>query len=195
MPSKAQSKVSATGKPTITDIGIFPFKTYGSLIKRELQWFEDESNSRINSMLPIYNLAKLIAKDYEITDGEALDIVENLGEAENKEYAFKYMNELAEIQSKKYSSSNFDADVATMAICSRLKASSLSSISQDLFDYYDIEIDVEKGWQDKNTSDLPMQTIEDIVEFVMSERKRMTPEPEKTEPTEPVEDVPVTLGK
>lgn len=170
MPKSSSIAISATGKPSVTTIDIFPFKTYGSLIKRELKWFEDESSQRINSILPLYKLAKKIAKDDDISEPEALTIVQNLGEEENKSYAFRYLEDLNEIQKNKYSESDFDGDIATMFIVSRIPSSKLALISEDLYEYYEIEFDAGKGWTSEYTEALPMSVIDDIVRFVSDER-------------------------
>lgn len=181
--------ISATGKPGLAKIDIFPFKTYGSLIKRELKWFEDESSQRINSILPLYKLAKKIAKNDNISEPEALAIVQNLGEAENQHYAFTYLEDLNEIQKNKYSESDFDGDIATMFIVSRIPSSKLALISEDLYEYYEIEFDAAKGWTSKDTEALPMSVINDIVKFVSDERAGISRSSSEGSDTE------VTLGK
>lgn len=187
---KVTPSISATGQPTTTQIGIFPLKTYGSLIKRELKWFEDQANDRINSILPLYKLAKKIALADGISDDVALSIVQNLGEPENQHYAFTYLEDLSEIQRQKISESDFNSDIVTMFLQSRIPSSKLTLITQDLFDYYDIEINPDKGWQSEYTEHLPMSVIDDIVEFVLVEKDRLNPKG-----TTEVSDEVVTLGK
>lgn len=173
--SKSKSApISATGTPSITTIDVFPFKTYGSLIKRELKWFENESKQRINSILPLYKLAKKIAKDYEISEQEALELVNNLGAQENQHYAFEYLEDLKEIQQHKYSESDFDGDIATMFIISRIPSAKLALISEALYEYYEIEYDANKGWTSEYTEALPMSVIDEIVMFVSDERTGMS---------------------
>lgn len=186
MTSKTQR--SATGKPTITEIGIFPFKTYGSLIKRELKWFEDQSNQRIKSILPLYKLAKKIAVDDQVTEDEALVIVQSLEDPKYVKYTFKYLEDLGEIQKNNYSKSDFNADICTMFIQSRIPSSKLVSITQDLFDYYDIQFDPEIGWTEFYTESLPEDLIDEITEFVMLEKSKLTSDDSKA-------DTEVTLGK
>ena len=189
MPKSSSSSDSATGKPVTTAINIFPFKTYGSLIKRELKWFESQSSQRINSILPLYKLAKKLAKDYDISEPEALTIVQNLGEDENKSYAFRYLEDLNEIQKNKYSESDFDGDIATMFIVSRIPSSKLALISESLYEYYEIEFDASKGWTSEYTEALPMSVIDDIVKFVSDERVGIS------SPSSEGSDDVVTLGK
>ena len=187
---KVTPSISATGQPTLTQIGIFPIKTYGSLIKRELKWFESQANDRINSILPLYKLAKKIAVDDGISEDVALAIVQNLGDEDNKHYAFKYLEDLTEIQRQKVSESDFNSEIVTMFLQSRIPASKLTLISQDLFDYYDIEVNPDKGWTSKDTENLPMSVIDNIVEFVLVEKDRLTPKGKGE-----VSDEIVTLGK
>lgn len=183
-----QTKHSATGKPTITKLGIFPFKTYGSLTKRELKWFEDQANQRINSVLPLYKLAKKIAVDENIKDDEALLIVQNLGIEENKKYAFTYLEDLSVIQKNTYSESDFKADIVTMFIKSRITTPKLLGILQDLVEYYDIEFDPEIGWVDYYTESLTETLIDEINEFVLLEKSHLTS-------SDSTSDTEVTLGK
>ena len=97
------SKVSATGLPECVEIGIFKLKSYGSLLKRELSWFESQSNQRIKSILPVFELAKKIAADRKIEEEEALSIVQHLDEPENKGLLMSYTSEIADIQKNAYS--------------------------------------------------------------------------------------------
>lgn len=182
-----QTVHSATGKPTITAIGIFPFKTYGSLIKRELKWFEDQASKRINAVLPLYKLAKKISEDEAISENDALAIVNDLGNPENSRYSFKYVEFLGEIQKQNYSESDFKADIVTMFIQSRIASSQLFSIYQDLFDYYGIEFDSEVGWVEFYTECLPETVIDEINDFVLAEKSRLSPSTKS--------DTEVTLGK
>lgn len=190
MPSKVQPQViSATGRPSITEIGKLPFKTYGSLIKREVKWFEDQANNKINSLLPLYRLAKKIAVDDNISDTEALTIVRNLGDEAYQDYAFRYLEDLGEIQKNKYSDSDFDGDIVTMVIQSRIPKVTLVSLSEMLFEHYDIQLDVDKGWLPDYTENLPMSVIDDIVRFVSDEKNRVSTDEDLGSDTE------VTLGK
>lgn len=189
MTKTSSTSISATGKPVTTTIDVFNFKTYGSLIKRELKWFENESRKRINSILPLYKLAKKIAKADDISEPEALAIVQNLAEAENQHYAFTYLEDLNEIQNNKYSESDFDGDIATMFIISRIPSSKLALISEDLFECYAIEYDANKGWMPEYTEALPMSVINDIVRFVSDERSGISASDSKGSDEE------VTLGK
>ena len=195
MPKSSSSSDSATSKPVTTEINIFPFKTYGSLIKRELKWFESQSSQRINSILPLYKLAKKLAKDYEISEPEALTIVQNLGEDENKSYAFRYLEDLNEIQKNKYSESDFDGDIATMFIISRIPSSKLALISESLYEYYEIEFDAGKGWTSEYTEALPMSVIDDIVKFVSDERAGISSSSSSSSSSSEGSDDVVTLGK
>lgn len=173
MPNKT-TPVSATGKPTITIIGSFQLKTYGSLLKRELTWFETQANNRIKSVLPIYELAKKLATDKDISEEEALYIVKNLSDSANENVLFSYSEDIAAIQASTYSDSTFNADICTMVINSRCSATSLESIAEDLFDYYGVEYNPSDGWTTEDTDNLPTKLIEDICVFTLAEKDRNT---------------------
>ena len=178
--------VSATGLPEIVEISLFKFKSYGSLLKRELSWFEDQSNQRIKSILPVFELAKKIAVDKKIDESEALSIVQHLDEPENQGLLMSYTSEIANIQKNAYSESDFNADITTMVIQSRVAKKVLFEVGQSLIDNYDIEL-TEEGWKSENTEHLPMSVIDSICEFILRERSD-----DKAENT--TEEVP-TLGK
>ena len=178
--------ISATGLPGIVDIGIFKFKTYGSLLKKELSWFEDQSNQRIKSILPVFELAKRIAVDKGIEESEALSIVQHLDEPENQGLLMSYTSEIADIQKNAYSESDFNADITTMVIQSRVSKTVLTEVGQSLIDNYDIEL-TEECWKAEYTEQLPMSFIDSVCEFILKERVG-----DKAENSS--EDVP-TLGK
>jgi len=182
------SKVSATGQPESVEIGIFKLKSYGSLLKRELSWFESQSNQRIKSILPVFELAKKIAADRKIEEEEALDIVQHLDEPENKGLLMSYTSEIADIQKNAYSENAFNGDITTMVIQSRVSKKSLSESHESLIERYDIEIGVDGVWTSQHTEALPVSLIESICEFILRERNG-----EKLESTTE-ESVP-TLGK
>ena len=182
------SKISATGLPESVDIGIFKLKSYGSLLKRELSWFESQSNQRIKSILPVFELAKKIAADRKIEEEEALSIVQHLDEPENKGLLMSYTSEIADIQKNAYSESDFNGDITTMVIQSRVSKKSLSESHESLIERYDIEIGVDGIWKPEYTEQLPMVLIESICEFILRERNGEKPSDNSDE------EVP-TLGK
>ena len=167
--TKAKS-ISATGLPEIVDVGLFKFKSYGSLLKKELSWFEDQSNQRIKSILPVFELAKKIAVDKKIEESEALSIVQHLDKPENQGLLMSYTSEIADIQKNAYSESSFNADIATMAINSRMSKKALSESHETLVENYDIDIPVDGLWQSEYTENLPVSLIDSICEFILKER-------------------------
>ena len=170
------SKVSATGQPESVEIGIFKLKSYGSLLKRELSWFESQSNQRIKSILPVFELAKKIAVDRTITEEEALSIVQHLDEPENKGLLMSYTNEIADIQKNAYSESSFNGDICTMVLGSRVTKKSLSESHESLMENYDIEVGVDGVWKPEYTEALPVSLIESICDFILRERNGEKPE-------------------
>ena len=170
------SKVSATGQPESVEIGIFKLKSYGSLLKRELSWFESQSNQRIKSILPVFELAKKIAVDRSITEEEALNIVQHLDEPENKGLLMMYTFEIAEIQKNAYSESDFNGDICTMVIQSRVAKKLLSESHESLIENYDIEIGVDGVWTSQHTEALPISLIDEICGFILRERNGEKPE-------------------
>ena len=168
--------ISATGQPESVEIGIFKLKSYGSLLKRELSWFESQSNQRIKSILPVFELAKKIAVDRSITEEEALSIVQHLDEPENKGLLMMYTFEIADIQNNAYSESSFNADITTMVIQSRVSKKSLSESHESLIEIYDIEVGVDAVWTSQHTEALPISLIDEICGFILRERNGEKPE-------------------
>lgn len=170
--AKNSNKYSATGKPNIVEIAVFKLKSYGSLLKRELSWFEEVATNRINAVLPLYKLAKKISQDKNISEDEALIIVKNLDDSQYENILYAYSEDLAAIKSNTYSETDFNADIATMFLQSRVSTSVLSEVAEQLFEDYGVEYNPELGWTTEDTENLPMGVIEEICQFVMDEKDR-----------------------
>ena len=178
----------ATGLSNVTLIGSFKLNTYCSLLKREYSWFEEQKNKRILSILPVFELAKKIAAKQQISDADALEIVQKLDEVQHQALLMSFTEEIADIQSKAYSESDFNADVVSMILESRLAKKVREDVYASIKEEFDIDINPEKGWLPEYTEQLPMTLIEEICAFVASEKSGLA----KTEPTSTEEP---TLGK
>jgi hypothetical protein len=187
--AKKSEVVSATGKPFEVLIESFKFKAFGSLLKRELLWFENKANERINAVLPLYELAKKISIDKDISEETALAIVKSLDDPQYENILFAYSSDLAKIQQNTYSETEFNSDIATMMIGSRVSVAALNDKAEELYSYYGISYNPETGWTADDTDGLPMGVIEEICEFALKEKDRLTVN------SGVVSDEVVTLGK
>lgn len=167
----------------------FELKKLGSLKQGEIEWFDTESNKRLESLLPIYELATRVCNESETVlkqaiDGEtALGLVQAVGDADLYQlFLLNYSKDLLVVKEKSYSETVFQRNVVTMFLRSRVNKKFLVEKYEEINDYFDIEIDPSKPeWKDEYTGSLPLATINEIIEFVTGERTEWMDEP-KPEP-------------
>jgi hypothetical protein len=169
----------------------FEFKKLGSLKQFEIEWFDTESNNRLKSLLPIYELAAKVAKEFDIEDEIALALVQGVGDQDlYQQFLLKYSADLLNVKTQSYTETIFQRNVCTMIIKSRVSKKFLADNFEELNDCFDLDIDPSSPeWKDEYTGYLPLRTINEIIEFVTGERTEWVNDP-KSEGEEKVD-----LGK
>ena len=153
--------VNAFGKVEKVTVGGFEFRKFGSLRQGEIEWFDKQSNLRLASLLPIYELAQRVSKELEIPDTVALAAIQGEGDPDvYSKVMLTYAKELLDVKDKAYTETDFQSAVVTMMLQTRVAKSFLAANAEALNEYFDIAIDQSQPeWKAEYSKNLPLQTI------------------------------------
>ena len=180
------------GEVEKVDVSGFQFRKFGSLRQGEIEWFDNQSNKRLESLIPIYKLAEIISKDLEIADDVALGLIQGVGDNDlYQKVLLRYSTELLNVKKQSYTETDFQRDVCTMMLVSRVSKSFLRDNAESINEFFEIEIDVANPvWKTEFTNSLPLTLVAEIIEFTTNERTEWV-----TDKTKEDEEEVVSLGK
>lgn len=184
---------NAFGKIEKVTVSGFEFRKFGSLRQVEIEWFDKQSNLRLASLLPIYELAQRVSKELEIPDTAALAAIQGEGDPEQySKVMLTYAKELLAVKDQAYTETDFQNAVCTMMLQNRVSKSFLANNTESINEFFEVVIDpANPEWKAEYSKNLPLSTIAEIIEFTTNERTEWVNEPV----LEGSEDVPVSLGK
>lgn len=164
------TKKTGFGAVEYHEIHGIPFKKFYSLLQHETEWFESRSDSRIKSIRDILDLARDIATNEGINEDEALEIVQDLENPDNKSILMKYAERLDNIKAHSYTETHFKRDVALMVINSRVPKKFLKENSETFSDVYGVEFDENYQFTIDLIKLFPASMINEICEFCTNEK-------------------------
>lgn len=138
----------------------------GSLKPGEEKWFQEKETGYFKLL---FTIIRKIAQKRNISEQEALDLF-NSPEANQMAMLADCADDEALI-SEFLSARQVDAaSISSMIIKSRVSPKYLQEKVEDLNEAFGI--DFKDQWQDSYTDQLPMQVVEELIEFVGNERRR-----------------------
>ena len=185
------SQFNGFGNIEKVNVSGFELRKFGSLRQGELEWFDNQSKKRLSSLVPIYKLAATIASDMVIEEEVALGLIQGIGDNElYQKILLGYSTELFAAKEQTYSETDFQRDVCTMMLQSRLSKSYLRDNAAAINEFLEIDIDaVNPQWTTEFTANLPLTLVAEIIEFTTNERTEWVTETVKADEEK------VTLGK
>lgn len=170
--------MSIFGKRAIAIIGGFPLCCYGSVLQEEEEWFEAKDREKFDRAISILKLAQKIAKDKELSEEKALELVYSAASEENGALLMAYTGELSIVFDAIAAEKRFPVEIATLTIKSRCDLGFLEEHAADLLESFDIAFKGE--WRIEDTRKLPVKLINELALFMIRERNGNPPEPEET---------------
>lgn len=184
--------INAFGEPEVVFIGGLPFTKEGSLLQGEDEWFQYQSDRKLSSLQPIYQLADDIAKEFNIEDSQALELVQGVGDNDlYQKVLLKFFQQLLDAKNQAYTETDFQRETCTMMIQSRVDPEYLSANVAQINRKLKINLDAANPqWTNDMTRRLSSKTIREIIQFTTNEKTEWT----LVTPADSEEDKEVSLG-
>jgi hypothetical protein len=190
--SKATTVKSIFGAPETVVIGGFPFTKEYTLLVGESEWFESQSDKSLGSIKDLLTLAKAISENEAISEDEALGLIQDLDNEENKNILIKYSDNLAALKANSYTQENFKRDLAAMMLNSRVDRDFLIEHAEAINKRFKITLDTyEPVFTESMIRRFPVKLVDEIAEFTAMERLGWVEDDEDEAPV----DEDLNLGK
>jgi hypothetical protein len=164
--------------PEVVSIGGFPVKKYGCLLQEEADWFEGKKAEQLDQAKAFFTLAKAISDQTGVSDEEALNLVQSLGDAtgQNAHLLVRFSDQLDSIKATMKGQYDLTADSVTLVIRSRVDGQWLLDNAEGLKQAFGIEYTGQ--WLPSHTGRLPRTLVLELSEFLDGEfRQWATPAP------------------
>jgi hypothetical protein len=166
--------------PELVTIAGFQLLKLGSLKRKEMAFINKHRKEIVRGYMEVNRIALEISEKYEITEAEALSIVNNFGLDGGNEALLEYTDRLIPLVELLTTQDAQPGQAVSMLLRSRLSPDWLKDNAENLLSAFGIKVEETGIWRDEFIDELTEQAIDSLYKFLIQEQNEWkAPEPEQ----------------